>query len=190
MLASTGVPFAIEAIKGLFGKGMHTSPPTPLASRARRPLPPVARACTSTPTGLSCNLHHPSLKLGSKKQLSSRTCLSRILFCYSGVNNLASHWKVFTPATKRNLSIIPPASSTLMTLGKWGLTGYAAGWRVEKCSTSTPLACLHQKNGFMKGMWSLMFTIGCKSKPFPACGAGTTAFCSWTKGIKGPATRI
>ena len=36
MLASIDVPLATEAIKGLFGKGMHTSPPPPPASRVGR----------------------------------------------------------------------------------------------------------------------------------------------------------
>ena len=39
MLASIGVPLAIEAIKGLLRKGMHTNaqpPPSPPAARFRR----------------------------------------------------------------------------------------------------------------------------------------------------------
>lgn len=67
--------------------------PHPLLSRVN--LSPQ-EACTSTPTGLSCNLRHPSLELRAKKEWSS-----------SGANNLASSWKVCTPATKENLILFP-----------------------------------------------------------------------------------
>ena len=68
VLASIGVPLAIEAIKGLFGKGMHVNTPRP---PHHHPPPSLgahlAEACTSTPAGLNSSPLHPSMEAGAKK---------------------------------------------------------------------------------------------------------------------------
>ena len=115
MLASIGVPLAIDLVKRILGKGLQTQPPRP----RRFPRPPF-------PKGREMQIRPPPFFLENGA-----------IFC-------AFLSKVFLAEMNRNLCFIPCALSTWMILEIWELIGCVVGVpKMEHTNISTHLGFRH-----------------------------------------------
>ena len=80
-----GVPLAIEAIKDLFGKGMHVDPLPPPVSRVRRS--PSGSGMHINPYWAQVQSPPPFFGTWGKNKLSSKTFLFQTLTCWNGANS-------------------------------------------------------------------------------------------------------
>ena len=121
LLASIGLPLAIDLVKKILGKGLQTHPPRP--RRSPRPPPP--------PKGRGMQMRPPPF-FGTWDDYEKKKKFKDIPLSNIDLENWCDYLRIpipkaFLAETKRNPCPIPRALSTWMILEVWELTGCVAG---------------------------------------------------------------
>ena len=129
MLASIGVPLAIDFVRKIIGKGMQTQPPPPPRARRSPPIPP--------PKGKGMQIQPPPF-FGTWDDY------------YRLKKNWCNFLRIPIAEMKQNPFFIPHALSTWMISEVWELIGYVVGLMKALASISIHLGFHHLWNGTKK----------------------------------------